>query len=247
MKMKLWFSALLLVAGLALVAQEKPYVIAADGAKHEGDSIAADANGNLKLKAGVATKTFPARSYRRAWVPKPRPVVQAEKLYEAGKYDEANRLLGPAFGQYKFLGWGATIAELRGKAALADNNAREAEIQFKNGLPFAQTKSEQVMLRVGMARAMIEQNRLDDARKLVDAMATVDPELAPKVYHVKGYLQEKSGEQKQAVLEYLKVVLIYEDAGEERKLALQNVVRILRDMKDNHRATEFEELLQQYN
>lgn len=237
---------LALAAGLCswcTVAQQC-YVIDARGNKIPGNRLTADQNGNLSLQieAGGPVTNFRAGAYQAAMSPKTRDIQSLEQLYADGKLDNVAAAADKLYPQYQYLGWGGTISYYAGMALLDKGNAGAALLLFDRGLGLKDAGTE--ALTKGKIQALLTLKKTAEAQALLDKLSVSnDPTIAVFTFNTRGKLLAAEGKKKEAVLQYLKTLLLFKPGAltKERDEARQAVVALLRSMGDP-RADEFEKL-----
>lgn len=234
--------------GLALIwsgafsasAKGKAYIINSRGDKVSGDSIQADSSGNLILKMGAVSQRFPRGRYRYAWIAKPREISQAEQLVRARRIDQALTALKAAFGKYKYMGWAGYTGFFRARILMSKKQYVAAEKVVKEALRYPNDEKSKAKLKQVLVETLLALNKLDDADRIVRGLKTSDPKVACFVFNTRGKLLAAQGKKKEALLQYLKTVLIFDKSvGPVRKEAYREVVNLLKEMKDQ-RAKTFE-------
>lgn len=232
----------LMVAGFAARAADRPYVVERRGGEPiYGQRLTADATGNLRLTLeGNATRSFSRGRYLYAWVPMPRELKGAEKASGAAAVQKLDQL----FNQYKYLGWGGAAAYYKGSIEATMKKYADAEQSFKEGLRYeqgysAQSRGWEAKLKQGMIEALLAQKKFDTAEDYVRQLRTTDPALAAYVFNTRGLLLKHQGKKREALLQYLKTVVVFDPSiGTARQEAYREVVSLMREMKDP-RAEEF--------
>ena len=85
---------------------------------------------------------------------------------------------------------------------------------------------------------MLAQNKTKAAKSALEKMRTTDPKVAAFVFNARGELLQKEGKPKEAILQYLKTVLLFDKSvGSVRQDAYKEVVGILEELKDNRAAS----------
>ncbi|MCF7853587.1 MAG: CDC27 family protein [Candidatus Pacebacteria bacterium] len=230
--------AVLCVSGTAALAADS-FVVTNDGRRIEADSIRADNQGTLELRIGGATQSMRRGNYRKVFTPKPKPVELLEKAVAQGRYDIVRDKAPEVFDSYKYLGWGGHVATLHGQAYLENDNPERALQLFNQGDEYAkiQVNADEQMayLNKGKAEALLDLNRTEQALNILGNLKTADSdELAAFSFNASGRLLAEQGKKKEAVLEYLKTVLLFEPdtVPRERKEAKEQVVKLLKEMGD---------------
>jgi hypothetical protein len=242
----LWSLSLTFALGLTARAAKDCYVVGRSGEKVRGERLTAEKDGTLKLQlsAGGPTQTFKPGAYAYAFVPKPEHVGNLEKAYLAGKYELVEKHGTAIFEKYKFLGWGDHISYLEGMVLIDRKDYAGAKRVFERGQKFQVKHGEELVK--GMVLALLGLKETDQVKPMLDKMLkAADEQTAAFAFNVRGRILADEGKTKEAVLEYLKTVLLFKPgvavADRERREAKQKVVALLEELKDP-RAKEFEKL-----
>lgn len=233
----------MLFADRALGQKRGCYVVNRTGSKVSGVALAAAPDGTLTLEMepGGPKQTFKPGSYRFAYVPKPKLVGELEKAYDAKKYDLVAQHGPGIFGKYKYLGWGDYVAYLEGMALLDSGKAERALDKFELGRKTPGKRGAEVAK--GRIMALVSLKRDDEATGELEKLAQADDEdIAAFAFNTRGQILGRQGKKKDAVLQYLKTLLLFEpgDAAKERDEAREQVVALLKEMNDP-RAKDFEQ------
>jgi len=232
------------VASYASAQGNTPYVWLKDNRKIPGKSLSADQDGTIHLimQKGNAQQTFKRSQVRAAYIPKPDNVKKLEAAYESGRYPVVLGNAKKLFDQYKFLGWGDFIAYLEGMCHVKAKKYDEALKSFDQGKPYEFLFRDK--LYGGRAMALIGMKQYTQAANYLKVlMKDADPGTAAFAFNARGKIYAETGKEREAVLEYLKTLLIISpaDAGPERAVAKQEAVKLLRAM--NHpRAGDIENM-----
>lgn len=145
------------------------------------------------------------------------------------------RVAGAVFDKYKFVGWGDHVAYLEGMAYLKQEtpDAAKALEAFQKGREFAGLYGDELMR--GFILGLLESGKRDQAAELLDRLVTsAAEEDAAFAFNTRGRILVEEGKRREAVLEYLKTLLLFEpgEAGDLRAEARQQVVSLLKDMND---------------
>lgn len=248
MKMRSLSFRLMLALGTAVAAwplfaqkADKPYVMTAQGPVR-GDKLVASPAGDLTLTlAGGASQSFKAGSYKGAWIPKPKEIGDLETAYAKGQVDQVLQQ-GPAvFNAYRFLGWGGKASYLEGMAQYDKRQYASALQLFDRGLALKDESAPDDLIK-GKVLALMALNKKADASGLVDRLILAkDDSTAAFAFNVRGRLLQEEKRNKDAVLQYLKTLLIFKPDGsarKERTEAKTALVALLKELGDA-RAAEF--------
>lgn len=216
--------------------QKDCYVIDKRGEKHEGTELKVTSGaGDLELNVdGRVRLPFKAGSYRFAFVPKPEDVSNLEKAFEGGRQDAVAKVAGSIFDKYKFLGWGDFIAYLEGMSLIELDNPEDALQAFAKGRRYQAFHRDK--LARGTVLALLDMDQADKAKPMLAKMiASPETEDAVFAFNARARLLEKEGKRREAVLEYLKVLLFFEDGSDVSDLrdrARERAVALMKEMND---------------
>ncbi|NMA43655.1 MAG: hypothetical protein GX946_09780 [Oligosphaeraceae bacterium] len=229
------FFLLLSALPMLLLAQRQDcYVIRTDGGRVRGRELSADAKGNLVLNVDdKMTMPFKVGEYRYGFVPKPAEVTTLEKLFQENKYEELLKNAQAVFDKYKFLGWNNVIAALQAESYLAAGNTNEARRCIAAAHRIQGEYRDK--LNGAIVKLYIADKEYDKAEAILNRQLRVaDEQLAAQAFCLMGEMAEAKDDKKQAVLEYLKVLMLFEgkECADMRSLAKSKALRLMREMKD---------------
>lgn len=210
------------------------YVIRADGTRLKGKDLTADAKGNLLLNVDDKLKMpFAVGSYRYGFIPKPNEVAALEKFFEEKNYDGVIKNAPAVFEKYKYLGWSNVIAALEAESYLTQgkiNDARKVISAASRVGGEYRDKLNGAIVKLYIADKDFSKAEAILKRQLKDA----DEPTAAQAFCLLGEMAEAQDDKKQAVLEYLKVLMLFEGkkAGEARTIAKSRALKLMREMKD---------------
>jgi hypothetical protein len=227
----------LLTAVAVTAAPAKPcYVIDARGQKLEGIELkVTSASGDIELNVdGRVRLPFKTGAYKSALIPKPEDVGALEKAFEEGRHPDVIKGAGELFDKYKFLGWGGGVAYLEGMSLLKTGKPQDALRAFDKGKPCAGEAADD--LTRGGVNALLELKDTAKVQPLLAAMVTSSRKAdAAFAFLSRGRMLDDAGKGKEAVLEYLKVLLFFEDSAslkDIREDARARAVAALKKMND---------------
>jgi len=226
----------LLAVAAAVAAPKNPYILLANGKQMAVKSMKVyNGTGIEFVDANDRTIRWNADQFKAAYVPEPDQVAALEKLLEAKEYDKVIQFAGQTFSQYSILGWGDKIAYLEGTAYLEKKEPEKAAAAFAKGLPFPGSYRDN--LARGRVLAMIAQGKVEEVRNDLDSMVRSSRKAdAAMAFNARGQILANEGKSKEAVLEYLKTLLLFEadakDVEPYRDEARKQVVALMRKMGD---------------
>lgn len=229
------FFVMLLLGFVCRGEARECYVVTSSGEKVRGFELVVDAGGTLKLKLGPdgPTQSFKPGRYRYGYVPRPKAVAGLEKAYSSGQFDMIRKYGPDVFEKYKLLGWGDHIAYLRGMVLVDEGKYSQAYELLKTAQRYIVHHGGE--LRKALVLVLTGLERFDEAKSLLRKMtATAEGPDAAFAFNTKARILSKEGKRKEAVLEYLKVLLLFEPgpADRERDEARKEAVELLKNMKD---------------
>jgi tetratricopeptide (TPR) repeat protein len=232
---KLGLAGLLAACALAAAPARNCYVIDARGQKLEGIEIKVTSpNGDIELNDGRARFPFKAGGYKAAYIPKPDDLAALEKAYEEARHEDVAKAAGALFERYKFLGWGGAVAYLEGMSLLKTGKAQEAFQAFTKGKQYEGEAGAD--LNRGVVNALLDLKDLAKVQPMLASMVTSSRKSdAAFAFLSRGRILEDGGKNKEAVLEYLKVLLFFEEGAAVRELredARGRAIALLKKMND---------------
>jgi len=233
---KLGLAGLLAAGALAAAPAKSCYVVDGRGQKHEGIELKVTSpNGDIELNVdGRARLPFKAGSYKTAAIPKPDDMAALEKAYDEGRHADVAKEAGPLFEKYKFLGWGGGVAYVEGMSLLKTGKAQDALRTFAKAKGFEGEAKDD--LNRGVVNALLELKDMAKVQPMLAGMMTSSRKSdAAFAFLSRGRILEDGGKNKEAVLEYLKVLLFFDAGSSVRDLredAKARAVALLKKMND---------------
>lgn len=238
--MKKAFSTLILAGlmllPLAAVAQKGDcFVYKTDGTRQKGEKIEVTSEqGDITLHVDSRLKLpFKRNEYRYVVTPRPRELDQLDQLMAQEKYQEVIKTMPALFAAYRFLGWGDYLIGVECEARLALKQVSEAKRVFSQAQAYAGANTD--MLYRAQLLLLIEDKQFDKADEILNRMITSKQDKdAAFAFNMRGQVQLARGQKKQAVLEYLKTILVFDakKVPKEREEAKRQAVAIMKELKD---------------
>ena len=222
-------------AALSTYAQ-KCYVVKADGSRQKAEDIKVkNANGDLNVFVNKNQQPilFSRNMYRYAVVPKPQQVEQLGNNLLADKYDEVIAAAKQLYDAYKFLGWGDYIACCQAQAYLGKNNLDEANKALALAKRTPGPNRDNILETE--IKCLIKAGKFDKTEELLkNLMMSKDDNIAAKAFNLRGETLLAQGQKKQAVLEYLKTLLLFDKkkVPAEHAYAKKQAIAIMKELKD---------------
>ena len=207
-----------------------------------------DNAGTIEYEVDSVKSKVKAKDYISAKVQPPQNFEKSEKLAQSGKWEEAL----PGFDEtlnskYKYLGF--ELPSLYWKAFCMDKIEKEddavkilEELQ-KYELPDKSLENYLDDSNKLLSAIYIKQDKFDQALPILTALGNSNNEnIAAFSFNAGGEILKKQNKKREAVLMYMRTVLLFPASNPERKESLKNITALLRELNDN-RATKFEEIL----
>ncbi|MBP5641116.1 MAG: hypothetical protein J6X55_16665 [Victivallales bacterium] len=237
-RMKMFFSlvlVLVLATGSSLMAQKssKSFVVQKGGKKIEG-RISAAPNGRVTISTQSGNLSLNPGQYEYVVTPKPDEVEELEDLLDDESYNKLAEKAPAVFEKYKYLGWADTVARLQCEGLLALNRKADAEkiLAAAKKLP----RADEFNLTSAELQLLVHDKKLEDVEKKLNAMmGAEDDAVMAFVFNMRGRVNEMQGNKKEAVLQYLKTFLVFEDKKKFRRFrkeAKANALRLMKELKD---------------
>jgi len=229
---------LMAVMAVAAFAQEKgAYVVMKDGSTKSAASVKMkDANGTLEVvfKKGSSPMGLPRNAYQYAYIPKPKELSGFTQAMENRNYDDVISLAPALVKKFALLGWGDYISGTEAEAQLRKGNVDAA----KKALAAAKRTpggNKDAVMRAEILILLNEKqyDKIDGILKQL--MLSKDDDVAAFAFNMRGAVYKEQGQKKQAVLEYLKTLLLFEKnkkVDAERAEAKKEAVALLKELKD---------------
>ena len=242
----------LLAACAALLALPSPaanVLYMNDGKKMPFKSIRWDAAKNeyLVQPASGGDAVFPVakKDVRRLEIDAPPEMDQAKQLLGANRNNEAIAPLQTVIANYKGLNWDNTARELLARIYVKGNEPAKATKMVDELLAAGAGASISAGLRIQYWEALLA---LDPKSKkaqadLDEAIATGPREVVPVAQVKRGNLRRAAGRKDEALQDYLRTILFFENAGAVRTEALNEAIKLYEEAGDTTRANELRQKL----
>ena len=239
---RLWL--ILALVGVEAYAAKECYVVQRSGERIKGAELTADSDGTLKLQIdqGGPVQTFKTGTYLYGFIPMPADVEQVDKAAQGAKPDVVLQQAPSLFEKYKYLGWGDHLAYLEAMVYIGRKQYDQAQKALDRGQRF-KARHEDELIR-GTILTMLGLKQTDQVKPLLDKMMKAeDDSAAAFAFNVRGSILVQDGKKKEAVLEYLKTLLLFKPGTlkAERDEARKAAAALLKEMGDP-RAGEFEKI-----
>ena len=227
----------------------KPYVIKADGTKVEGESISGDEKGVLTLMTGQGKLTFNPGQYKEAANDKPADFDAAVAAANAKDYAKADEMFQRVIRQNINLAWDIQAAVRAINMHVQRNDGPAAAkiadliLRLNKGGVAKSPDLQWVVWKAQVANKEFDKVELE-AKK---AIAEGSHELAARAYMARGDSLTAKSLHKEAVLDYLRVALLFDNQKDVAPEALYKAAQAMELLYVAARAKEmYAKLLQEY-
>ena len=198
-----------LIIGDAVAA---PYVVLRNGRRIDGTAIRALQNGDINLTTLKGIQTFPKGSYIQAVDDKPAEYDQAVAALQAGKFDQAIKLLEGIVTRYRLLNWDVEASKLLPQALLGKGDADGAVTAYTKLFTLAPEEKKNAELAWGMRKALLAAKQYPALIRELDAVAASGSRPDAALAQImRGDIQVAQNNLDQAVLDFLRTAILFQD------------------------------------
>jgi hypothetical protein len=189
----------------------------------------------------------PKSQVERLEIARPPAFAQAETMMGARQFAAAVPILDEIVSKYTMRVWDGEARKLLAQAHLALNDpkkAADALSGYMSGIPKADIPAETILL---YWRALLAAGRGSTLKKeLDDVIVSGTRPMAAAAMVMRGNMNREAGQKEVAVLDYLRVVILFENVKSVQPEALFKAAELLEEMRDS-RADELKKrLVQEY-
>ncbi|MEE9369688.1 MAG: hypothetical protein V3V05_12630 [Pontiella sp.] len=204
-----WRNSLLFI--LLVSSTHGAYVVTQSGRQINGSKISADEAGSVTLETSTGqTMTFRKGYYREAVADKPKALVQAQQLLEAGEGEQAVPLLKKIQTEYRFLAWDEKATRLLADYFYDNGHYADAAIEFQSlehlDDPEVQARHRESLLKSGNLEQVLPALEKD--------IASGSREAAARAYLIRGDLKAANNNAEGARRDWLKVATFFKSQKE---------------------------------
>ncbi len=235
----------LLAAGLADAA---PFVINSAGQQVNGTAIQSAADGTVLLTTpNGQTLTFRAGTYRQAFADKPPEMFQVEAMAKSGDLAGAAAILQRVKAQYAFLGWDLRAAQMLARVELAQKHFPAAISEYE-ALFSTQPQMKKIPAeRANYMQALLGAGRIKETSALIDEdIASGSREAAARAQVVRGDMKAAAGQYEEALLDYFRTALLFEDQKVVLPEATYKTAVALKKLNDPRAAEYFQKVIKAF-
>lgn len=234
----LLLTLLLLAAGsLSAQRRERPYVIfktPTGPKKVECKAIAAAPDGRITVLTDTARNVYGRANYIVAVIPRPDELDAFADLLDDEKFNEISRTAPALFDKYKFLGYADEIARIHCEALMELNRHDEARKVLEQAADCPRA-DEFNLASIRLMLMVHDKKTAEVETQLAKLIQREDDALTAFAYLMRGRICEATGKQKEAVLQYLKTFMSFEDKRKVRrfrKAAKASALKLMKELND---------------
>jgi outer membrane protein assembly factor BamD (BamD/ComL family) len=180
-------------------------------------------------------------------IAKPAAFAQAETMMAGKQYAAAIPLLDDVVGKYKMKVWDNEARKFLAQAHMAMNEPKKAADVlegFMSSVPKAESPADAIML---YWKALLAAGRGATLKKELDEVAASGTRsMAAAAMLMRGNMNREAGQKEPAVLDYLRVVILFENIKAVQPEALFKAAEILEEMRDPRADEMKKKLVQEY-
>jgi tetratricopeptide (TPR) repeat protein len=227
----------------AAVANAAYLILKGSGKRVEGSGLRRNAQGHYVIETGVGMQTFDAAQVERAEADPPPEWNQAMGM---ARTDPARAM--QQFEQiavrYRGLGWDDQAHGRLAQLAMRGEDYDTAIRAFQ-GMTTAMRESDG--FRPAYWKALFEAGRVDRLEtELTAAIRSGDRIPSARAHLLRGDIRMKRRQLQPAVMDYLRVVILYQAVQEVQAEALYKAGTALRELRDPRADQQFDELKRKY-
>ncbi len=194
-----------------------------------------------------ATLSLPLADVVRLEIDAPPEMTRVRDLMKDNRAQDAIPILQGIVTSYAMLNWDNTAREWLARIYVQNKEPAKAIAMVEAILAAGGSKNLSPGLRQKYWEALIAAKQPDKAAKDLDAAIATGPrELVPIAQVTRGDLRRAAGHKEEALDDYLRTVLFFENAGDIRAEALAKAAALLDELGDSHGGELRQKLKDQY-
>jgi outer membrane protein assembly factor BamD (BamD/ComL family) len=168
-------------------------------------------------------------------------------MMAARQFDAAIPVLDDLVTKYKMLMWDNEARKLLAMAYMGKNDAKKAAAtldEYFTMVPKAQVPADVQLI---YWNALLAADRASTLKKDLDEVIATGPrEMAAAAQIMRGNMNRQAGQKEAATLDYLRVVVLYENVKSVQPEALFKAAEMLEELRDARAETLRKKLVQEY-
>jgi tetratricopeptide (TPR) repeat protein len=205
-----------------------------DGTSKPAQSIRFEATtGQYVVDTDKITMSFDKAKVARVEVAKPASYDKAVQLFNSGNFNEAIPLFQSIVSGYLMLGWDNKARDYMGQAYMKKKDYKNA-VTVYNALFAAALPSEITPATLKRYQdALLATGEYDKLKKMIDdTIATGSRDNAAMAQITRGDISKKQGKTFDALMDYLRTVILFKNVEEAQPEALYKAAQCLEELRD---------------
>lgn len=237
-----------LCVAVAVSLRAAPYVINSAGSKVTGKAIRSESDGTVVLTTlnGQELRFIPG-SYRQAVADPPPEITDVKALVSRGDLSGAAERLRQVKTDYRYLGWDRRAGLMLARVELAQNRFEQALKEYEELFAVQPKLKERPAERERYMQALLGAGRIEKVAGMIDEdIASGSREAAARAQIVRGDMKAADGHVEEALLDYLRTALLFEDQTEVQPEAIYKTAKALKERNDPRAKTWFQKLITEF-
>ncbi len=190
---------------------------------------------------------LPKAQVDRLEIDKPAEYDKAAQMIAAKQFDASIPVLDDLVARFKMLVWDNEARKLLAVAYMGKNDPKKAAgtlDEYFTLVPKAQVPADVQLI---YWNALLAADRASSLKKDLDEVIATGPrEMAAAAQIMRGNMNRQAGQKEAATLDYLRVVVLYENVKSVQPEALYKAAEMLEELRDARAETLRKKLVQEY-
>ena len=224
------------------------YVVTIQGQTVEGSDIRAKSDGEIILTTPQGTRTFYKGQYTRAVADKPADFDRAKQLIEAGKYDEATKILEDIILRYRYLEWDSAALALLPQIYTRKGDFTGAVAAYDKLFAASPKSKEDAEIQWAYRKTLLDGKMYDKLDPLLaGVIGSGSRPDAAKAQIMRGDLRMAQNQLEPAALDYLRTVVLFETERDVQPEALFKAADALEKLRDARAKDLYKKIVADYS
>ena len=221
------------------------HLVLSSGKRIEGSGVRVNASGAYVIKTRAGDRAYPAHQVKEAVADKPGDYEKVMRLVNAKKYRQAIPMLEAIARQYRKVGWDDQANKVLGQIYLEQNNGAKAYDAFQK-ISTRFLARPDVKLLYWKVLSASENISILEKELDIAIRDSRDRSLAARAQIMRGDLKMKRSQIEEAVLDYLRTVILFESEKKLQPEALFKAASALAKLRDCKAVILFDTLKKKY-
>jgi tetratricopeptide (TPR) repeat protein len=240
----IWIACLCEAVSMSRAA---PYVITITDQRIDGTDIRAKQDGEIILTIPGGTRSFLQGQYKKAVADKPAEIDKVGQLIASKQYDEAIKLLEEVAVRYRYLEWDNEARAMLPRVYSHKGDFAAAVRAYEKMFVSLPKSKEEANIQQAYRQALLDAKQYDKLEGLLNSTIGTGNRLdAARALIVRGDIRAAQGQLETAVLDYLRVAVLFESEKDVQPEALLKTAETLKALRDPRAAEFFKKLIDRY-